>query len=111
MVGAGLAFPGITVPLPETQQNSIVSKLDALKNKFTGRNEANTSESQSKPRESCQGADHLWIHAADKEPKPDALCKCGKVRWSERNIRPVPILNIPPQEIIKGNVHQTPDPL
>ena len=111
MAGAGLAFPGITTPEPESQKNSIFSKLDALKNKFTAKNEANTGEAQTKPRDLCQGANHVWIHTGDKEPNPDALCKCGKVPWSERNMHPIPILSVPPQEIVKGNGHQTPDPL
>jgi len=111
MVGADMAFPGITVPQSAPQQNSIFSKLDAVKNKFMSRDEASKGKSQTKPWDMCQGADHMWIHTGDKEPNPDALCKCGKVRWSERNIHPVPILNVPPQATAKGNGHQTPDPL
>src|SRR5512139_2369047 len=67
MAGAGLAFPGITAHQPATPQDSILSKLDTLKNKFTSKNQAS---------ESCQGDEHLWSRTGDQEPNPDALCKC-----------------------------------
>jgi hypothetical protein len=110
MVGAGLAFPGITVPQPDTQQNSVFSKLDALKNKFMSKDGTSKSESPTKSWDMCQGADHMWIRIGDQEPNPDTLCKCGKVRWSERNIHPVPILNVPLDDTLRGNGHQNPDP-
>jgi hypothetical protein len=111
MIGAGLVIPGIPASQSETRENGIFSKLDELKNKFMARNEANSDKSQHQPSDMCKGGDHLWIHGGEKGPSPDALCKCGKVRWSERNIHPVPILNVPPQATVKGNGHQTPDPL
>ena len=110
MAGAGLAFPGVTVPQPEARQNSIFGKLDALKNRFTSKDETNRNEPPTRLQDMCQGADHMWIHAGDKEPNADSLCECGKVRWSERNLQPVPILNVPQQVIVKGNGHQPQDP-
>jgi len=111
MAGAGLTLNGNTAPQPEAQKDSIFNKLDALKNKFMSRDGASKSESLTKPWDMCEGADHMWIHVGDKEPNPDTLCKCGKVRWSDRNMQPVPILNIPLEAVVKGNGHQTPDPL
>lgn len=109
MAGAGLAFPGITTPQPEARQNSIFGKLDALKNRFTSKDETNRSESPTRSRDMCQGADHIWTRTGDEEPQADALCRCGRVRWSERTMHP-PVLNVPSQEAVKGNGHQTPDP-